>query len=187
MKIYRVIHDVNSYQTFIPADVSVHDTDALIFEGKSKIDTWKEVDVVTLNPLKPPSNFPYLAPGTLVCDEVALDKLYKFFEMAGEMLPIVNEGKIYYALNVLECTNMLNQGETQWVTSPDTGVRLWIDKYSFYPDRVLASTLFKIPETYRGDVLTYADSINAEGEFYHRYRKSGLNGLVFEKLWSNDK
>jgi hypothetical protein len=187
MKIYRVIHDVNTYQTFIPADESVYDTDTLRFEGKSKIESWKDLEVVTLNPLKPKSNFPYLAAGTIVCDQLALDKLYKYFVMAGEMLPIVNEGKIYYALNVLECTNMLNQEETEWEISPDNSAKLWINKFSFHPDRVLESTLFKIPETYRGDVLTYADAIDPEDEFYFEYQKSGLKGLLFERLWSDDE
>ena len=186
MNIYRIIHDVNTYQTFIPVDKSVYATGALRFEGKSKIDAWKELDVVTLNPLRPTSNFPYLAPGTIVCDHVALDKLFKFFEMAGEMLPLINEGKTCYALYVLECTNMLNQEKTEWEISPDTGAKLWINKHSFHPDRVLASTIFKIPETYRGDVLTYADAINPEDEFYYQYKQSGLTGLLFEKLWSSD-
>jgi hypothetical protein len=186
MNIYRVIHDVDTYQTFIPADESVYDTDALRFEGKSKIETWEDLEVVTLNPLMPSSNFPYLTAGTIVCDNVALDKLYKFFELAGEMLPITNEGTTYYLLNILECTNMLNKAETEWETEPNKGTKLWINKHSFYPDRVLASTLFKIPETCRGDVLTYADAINPDDEFYYQYQKSGLTGLLFEKLWSDE-
>ena len=186
MKIYRVLHDVNTYQTFILTNESVYHTGELRFEGRSKIDTWQDLEVVTLNPLRPVSNFPYLAPGTIVCDQLALDKLFKFFEMAGEMLPVINNGQTYYALNVLECTNMLDQEKTIWETSPDTGAKLWISKYHFHPNRVLESTLFKIPETHRGDVLTYANTIFPDDEFYYAYQKSGVTGLCFNKLWPGD-
>jgi len=185
MNVYRVTHDVTTYQTFSPSDESAYDSD-LLFEAKNKIDDWKDLEVFTLNPLMPTSNFPYLCAGTILCDKLAVEKLFKFFEMAGELLPVINEGETYYALNVIECINMLNQKDTEWEINRVSGIKVWINKFSFHPDRVLESTLFKIPETYRAEILTYADVIDPEDEFYYQYQKSGLKGLIFEKLWSDD-
>lgn len=182
MRILRVKENVTSYQTLVPVDLGVWSSDALFFEGKAKT-AWEPPEVVVLNPLKKRGNFFYLIPGALVFDEEALESLRDLLEMAGQILELPLGNETLYILNVLECINALDSDRSVWNIDPQSSQRLSLKQYAFRRGFVLESTLFKIPETVRGEVLVYSDLKDRGDEFMYRYLDSGLTGLEFQELW----
>ena len=65
----------------------------------------------------------------------------------------------------------------------EPGVPQMIHKYAFRADR-LDYSLFKIPETRHGEILTVEGFASPQDEFKPLVEKHGLKGLRFEKLWS---
>ena len=101
--------------------------------------------------------------------------------MAGELLPLPYQGQEYTLLNVTECINCLDEEHTEWVYH--LGTKIQIAKYVFHPDRFSESTIFKIPQTRRGEILTVEGLKDPEDEFKYVVEKEGLKGIEFEMLW----
>ncbi len=76
---------------------------------------------------------------------------------------------------------MLNSKLTQFDYYED-GTRGRILKPVFHENRVAESSLFKIPETVKTQILIYEDIKGKEDEFKFAYNKSGLQGLRFEQI-----
>lgn len=186
MKIYKVRQDVENFQSIALCDEKLWGNDLFDFDCHPPVlDKWKTPAVYILNPKIPPGDFVYLSAGILTFRKTALDNFLDFFEMAGEILPLYNHdtNEELYLLNVLQCPNAIDHQHVEWRTSPISGERTTIERYAFRPDRIFESTLFKVPETSRADVLTYSGAKDAQDEFKSRYEQSGLTGLVFDELW----
>jgi len=109
-------------------------------------------------------------------------ELFTVLEIAGEILPLnMENGEKLYVLNVLECVNLLNSNKTIWHIY-DSGEKGHILQYSFY-DSVSESSLFKIPETSKVEILTYSGIKDDTDEFYTLYKKMGFTGLIFRELY----
>jgi len=158
--------------------------DLLSFDCITKKNEFDNIEWYVFNPKKKKCNFYTGISGALVFDQEIYDSdLINLFEMAGEILPIkLESGEILYALNVLECVNMLNQNETIYDIYDD-GQKGRILKYSFYENCLSESSIFKIPETSKTEILTYSNVKNPDDEFYTAYKDSGFTGLVFELLY----
>jgi len=113
-----------------------------------------------------------------------LDIMLSVFEMAGEILPIKLNGDTLYILNVLECVNMLDDKKTKW-DYYENGDKGRILNYSFYINRFPESSILKIPETSKVDVLTYSEVKDSQDEFYYLYKHHNLTGLVFEEVYKS--
>ena len=100
-------------------------------------------------------------------------------------MPLTHEGEQFFALNVTECINVLDNESTQWVYGQSTGARIRIEQYAFHADRLTETPLFKIPETSRSEILTVEGLKDPDDEFKSRVEKMGLTGLVFEEIWSD--
>jgi hypothetical protein len=105
-------------------------------------------------------------------------------EMAGDLLPLPYEDQEYTILNVTECINCLDHEASEWRHSPFTGQRISPLRYVFHPDRFSESTLFKIPETRRAEILVVEGLHDPEAEFRYAVEQGNLKGLIFEELWS---
>jgi hypothetical protein len=68
----------------------------------------------------------------------------------------------------------------------DPDLPFMIDKYEFHADR-LDYSLFKIPQTMHGEILTVEGIGSPDEEFKPLVEKYGLKGLRFEELWSSDQ
>jgi hypothetical protein len=157
--------------------------DKLSFNCKSKSQGWQPSDMYIFNPKKEKGNFYSLGGiGALAFDETVLDIMQTVFEMAGEILPIKIDNEIVYILNVLECVNALDETNVKWQIYPN-GSRGRILSYSFYNNRLTESSVFKIPETSKGDILAYSGVNDPEDEFYSLYMKHNLKGLLFEEIY----
>jgi hypothetical protein len=107
--------------------------------------------------------------------------------MAGELLPLPHQSVLFQLINVLECVNCLDQQNTQWVFGKTTNARIRIKEYHFDARRFSESTLFKIPETAMGEVLTVTGLKDPDDEFKSVVEREGLKGILFEELWSDSR
>ena len=194
MKVYRVVPDVNRYQSFsLEKEAQERELSALrnfeetpmTFNGTPKADNWVPPGVFIYMPKLKNGNFPgFQYTQTLVVDETALEGLRDFLEMSGELLPLPYKDKLYHVLNVVPFVNALDDNKTQWVYGKNTGEKIRIDRYAFRADRLAGTFLFKIPET--NEILTCEGIKNPNEEFKGRVERLGLKGLLFEELWTDD-
>lgn len=185
MKIYEISSDVDIYQWLIP---NVPDSEILeytTFDCIQRFSSWLPPKVYILDPPGREGDFAYFTPGVLVAGPSAIGKVRPFFEMAGELLPFWCEGDAYTLLNVTACVDALNHEKTEWHKAED-GSRVSIKNICFDKDKLntLTSSIFKIPETRRGSVLTWEKDGNPENEFKAFVEENGLTGLLFEELWN---
>jgi hypothetical protein len=185
MKIFRVSADVERFQTIMPEDDLLWESDVLRFDGKKKGNSWKAPSFFIFNPIKEYGNFFYLSTDVLVFDEKALDILGDLFEMAGEILEFELSGQPLFLLNVTECCNSLDHEKTTWSLDPQSGKRIRIKEYAFHADRFCESSIFKIPETRQAEVLTYSEVKDTADEFISRYQESSLTGLEFSLIFED--
>ena len=99
-------------------------------------------------------------------------------------LPFENEQ--FALLNVTACVNCLDQDRTEWELGKSTGKRIRIEKYAFHYDRLPESSVFKIPETRRGEILCYEGVKDPEDELKPYVESHGITGLKFTELWASD-
>lgn len=184
MKVFRVSLGVNNFQGFLPTDSNIWKTDILNMNCKPKVKVWSALSVYISHPVLERGNFFSLCSGAFVTDIEATKKLRTHLEMGGELLPINHKGETFHLFNTLECVNCLNDEATSWVYGEKTRAKIRIAKYQFFPDRFSESTLFKIPETCLGEILTVSGIKDREDEFKWRVEDSGLTGIKFEELWS---
>ncbi len=184
MKIYRVAVDANSTQWIMPRVSEDRILEVLSFDCNKRNNDLAALSWYVFDPKTKAKNFYCGIPGALIFDQKVYDSnLLDLFEMAGEVLPLkLENGEILYVLNVLECVNMLNQHKTIWDIYGD-GTKGRILQYSFH-ESVPESSIFKIPETSRIDVLTYVGiKGDALDEFYNLYKKMGFTGLEFKEIY----
>jgi hypothetical protein len=184
MKVHRVTLDVNNFQGFLPTDSKIWKTNILDLNCKPKGRSWNTLDVFIDNPVSERGNFFSLCAGAFVTDGEARKKLLSILEMGGELLPINHKGETLHLFNALECVNCLNDEATSWIYGEKTGAKIMISRYQFFPDRFSESTLFKIPETRLGEILTVSGIRDREDEFKGCVEDLGLKGIIFEELWS---
>lgn len=184
MRVYRIKHDFN-FQYFLPEDQSVWQTDLLIMDCRSKGKNWTSPKVFSYEPLLKAGDFWKLGAGMLITTPKATDILLTFLEMAGELLPLFYQGQTFTILNVTECINCLDDTNTKWVYGETTGAKIRIEKYAFYPDRFSESTIFKIPETHKGEILVVEGLKDPEDEFKYTVENAGLQGIIFEQIWES--
>jgi hypothetical protein len=185
MEIFRIRLNSNEFQSFLPADTNIWQTDALKMDCKPKLSKWKAPEIYIQNPKREQGNFLHLCSGAFVTDSLAADRLRIILEIAGELLPFAHDGSPFFLLNVLECVNCLDDQSTEWVKGKTTGAKIRILKYHFDRGRLSESTLFKIPETAASEVLCVEGIKDPEDEFKAQVEASGFKGLMFEKLWSD--
>jgi len=183
MKFYKVTVDSNSVQLIIPDVSESIILDYTSFNCELKQKGWENVNWYIYNPKVKVKNFFSLGSSSAFAfDENVYDSdLFTLLEMAGQIIPINVEGKRLYILNVMNCINILNKGETERFKY-DNGSEGRILKYAFYENRISESTLFKIPETCKGEILTYTSRRDLLDEFKSLYEQLEFTGLVFEEI-----
>jgi len=179
MQVFRLKSDVNHYQYFLTEERTLGEQ--LLTDCSRREDTWVPPKVFIYMPLLRKGDLFNFSGGSLIFSPSATEKLRMHLEMAGELLPLPYQGETHTLLNVTECINCLDQEKTEWVTAPD-GTRLWPGRYVFHPGRLSESDIFKIPETYRAEVLV-VDRDDDEG-FVAALKEHDIQGYILELLWS---
>lgn len=185
MQVYRLKNDVNRYQYFLPAKTG--EELVLVMDCTSRFATWNPPEVFIYEPLSIRGDFFQFLSGTLITSPLATETLRGFLEMAGELLPIYHDNEVYSLLNVTTCINCLNQEQTEWRYDSTRTMRTTPKKYVFHPDRFAESRIFKIPETYRGELFVVEYEAGEDDEFRTLVEQHHLRGLLFEKVWSSDE
>ncbi len=183
MEVYKIKPDVNQFQSFLPVDDAIWKTDVLKFDGNSKLQTWQPPPVYVLYPKKALGNFFRISAGAFAFDSAADEMIRGVCEMAGELLPLPYKGETYFVLNVLECIDCLDGDSSKWTLTAG-GDRIGVAKYMFYKNRFSESSIFKIPETARGELLTVSGR-DEDVEFKSIVERAGLKGILFEKVWQS--
>jgi hypothetical protein len=187
MKIFRISVDVSKFQWVLPELEGPNLLTLMQFDCKAKGADFQRVPWYVLNPTKIRGNFFNIGPGTIGFDQKVFESgMVEIFEMAGEILAIEVEdvGKLYI-LNVLECANCLDKGKSEIERYPNGEFRR-VTQYSFHPNRLSESSLFKIPETCKIEILTFTGLKGYEEEFKSMYEDHSFTGLSFEELWSGN-
>lgn len=186
MILYDVKVDVNNFLRFLPSEEAVWVTDALQFDGRPKGSSWRCPDLYIYNPLKKAGDFSAIASGAFICNDKALSSLRYFFEASSEILSIKHQGQSLYVINIIDVVNCLNDEKTVWVYGDQTKAKIRIKKHEFFSNRFSESTIFKIPETAKTQILTVENMKDEIDEFKARYRINQLSGLKFTELWRDE-
>lgn len=177
MKVYKIRNDINNYQYFLTENE--HEAIQLITDCKPRTASWQPPSVFIYKPFHKAGDFYNFSSGTLIISPDATESLRTFLEMAGELLPLPFESKVYTLLNVTECINCLDRQRSEWRTEEKIGIPT---RYVFHPNRFSESVIFKIPETHNVDVLVL-DREDGEG-FVDALRDHNIQGYELELLWS---
>jgi hypothetical protein len=182
--VYRIEPDVNHFQKLEydewPAEDAVWNTEKAFFEGTPISGLWEPPDIYVRSPML---KIPNIWPGpalTFSLDEQSLHVLGPIVGQCGEMLPIRFEGRALYAVNITSVVDCIDMELSDY-----NELTCWFQKYAFREER-FQRTLFKIPQTTAGEVLTVEGVWDPEREFKPLVEKHRLSGLLFRPLWSND-
>ena len=187
MRIFKIKNESNIYQSVFPNMDDNEILDFMTFDCVKKNKDWTQIEWYVFNTQNIVGDFFSLgSSGALVFNEkVFYSDLYSLLEMSGQILKIKLNGFNLYVLNVLECINLLNNKKTKRDLYED-GSQGRILEYYFFKNRFTESSLFKIPETRKGEILTYSEIKDSEDEFMFLYKKLGFKGLVFEELFNDN-
>lgn len=178
MKVYRIDTDIDNYQYFF----TKNETDAmkLLTDCKSQASNWEPPSVFIYEPLHKAGDFFSFSSCSLIFSPEAVTKLHTHLEIAGELLPLPFENNIYILLNVTECINCLEREHSEWRTDEKIGMPT---KYTFHPNRFAETTIFKIPETYKSEILVLDREDGSEG-FVQALKMHKIEGYELKLLWS---
>lgn len=184
MKVYRVKSDVAKYEWLVP---SVPDEEILAlttFDCSERSSDWAPPIVSVLDTSALKGDFAYYTPGALVAASRSIHNIGRFFQLAGELLELRCGNEIFSLLNITYCVNALNLSRTEW-NKTQIGSNISIKRPCFRTERLanLKSTLFKIPETSHGSVLTLELDRDPRYEFKAFVESTGLEGLIFDEIW----
>jgi hypothetical protein len=184
MKYYKVKTDFSLCQWVMP-QVDEGIADLLEFDCQSKEKVFEGISdwfISGTNQQECSNFYTFGLGGSIIFDQKAYEsKLRGILQMAGEIIPIYVDGIKLYILNVRECINVLDRRRSILGTSP-YGRGTTIKHYCFAHGWKNRSSIFKIPETSRHEILTYSGSQDPEMEFYTVYHEENLSGLAFKEI-----
>ena len=188
MKVFKIRCDVDHFQTLSFVDREEWSPEEATFACQSRLENWKMPQAFCNNSHQKRGNFFQVVgvPGAFALDMQAKIELSDLLEWSGELLPFYLEDEPMYLFNVLSCMNILNKNESDCIYFENTKRLQEIKKYVFYRNRFHEDPVFKIPETWGTEILTYTGLDKCvEETFKGRVEKCGLTGLIFEELWDN--
>ena len=141
-------------------------------EGK-----WEKLEVYVRQPTLKKPDIWQLA-NTLALEDKAAAKVQLCLDQAGQQFQLPFAGRKLIVLNVTYVIDCLNKKKSEY----DPDLPHMIDKYVFHADR-LDYSLFKIPQTQHGEILTVEGLASPDDEFKPLVEQHGLKGLRFEELW----
>ncbi len=182
--VYRVGVRTELFQSFFIEDEQFFETIWPRFHGQRIGKKWTPAKVYVHNPLLEEGHFIAYVDGRVFAVSAqtleAHPKLELFFDETGELLPFKYKGREFFVFNCTNCIDALDE-ELQGSSS----IQLLSNGYSFLPTR-LHDHLFTIPETRELLCVDYASRARSD-EFMGYVDQNKLRGLMFQKLWSEEK
>jgi hypothetical protein len=103
---------------------------------------------------------------------------HRFLEPNGELLPIICDGEKYFVFNVTNVLDALDEDNCE-LKLFDDGDIMDILRFSFLPEKIGRTTVFKVPQCILTDVFVTEP-------FVERVQAVKLNGFKFRLVWSSD-
>ena len=147
--------------------------------------SWSPPSVFIYEPKKQRGDFYNFDSDILISNSKATKVIYHHYTIAGELLHLPYVGEIFTLLNITECINCLDQEKTRWSYDVSSNIPLFIEEYVFHKNRFSESSLFKIPETSKSEILVVEGLKDPKDEFKYAYETAGLQGLIFEEIWKD--
>jgi len=183
MKIYTITLESNIYQSLVPDDPAIWETNAIKFDGASKLEHWTQPSFRVYNPKLKQGDFVGIGPGCLGIRSRAQKDLLEWLERSGEFLQIIPESLDVSIFNVTECCDCLDHDRVQWVYGEKSGKPIRIEKYAFTKNLIPESTIFKIPEFAKSEILVHDGFGDLEDTFIYAVKEHGLKGIRFDEIW----
>jgi len=148
------------------------------FDGKPVKHKFEKVEMYVRQPnLDKPDIWQLM--NTMAFEDDAASKLQLCLDQAGQQFKLPFQGRKLVVLNVTYVIDCLDKKRSDY----DPDLPHMIDKYVFHEDR-LDYSLFKIPETVYGDILTVEGLASPDDEFKPLIEKYGLKGLRFDEVYT---
>jgi hypothetical protein len=200
MKVFKIKYAIdrnsqvpNPYQYLMlntdglkPEELGLYKYQRFRFEGMPYDEkTWVAPPMDLMQPLRPAPDIWYLAnSGAFGAGPKAFDCLSSFIVQAGQFLPLIFRQHTIQICNILESAECIDEDRSEWRIRPNGPTSL--KRPFFIPDKIPASTLFKIPEI-PADIYVWEETGEPDDEFKACVEINGLTGLMFEPVWSEEE
>ena len=182
MKIWRLEHASNDYESIIPVNKMTLD-EWRSFDGQRKLENWVPIKVTRMEPKKglPLGNIADFNSIMSVLDEKAIKILLPLIENDVELLPLeFDEINPLYAINVIDVIDAIDYEKSEYKTFSDGNRIMRFMKYAFREEAIAGKHIFKLidePKNYPFVSDTFKDAgINA-----------GLEGFKFRLVWDSEE
>jgi hypothetical protein len=108
----------------------------------------------------------------------AVQALAHFLEPNGELLPIICDEESYFVYNVTRVIDALDEAKSE-IERYDSGNIMDILRFSFFPEKIGRTTVFKVPQCILTDVFVTELFVKSAQE-------AKLKGFKFRLVWSSD-
>ncbi|HTV74158.1 MAG TPA: hypothetical protein VME66_10665, partial [Candidatus Acidoferrales bacterium] len=119
-------------------------------------------------------------PGCFAVDAVARNALRPILEEAGELLPMVIEGQLFFYFNLMILADCLDYERSEF----DDAQKRFIRKGVFDKANLPATSVFSIPQERLSAFYVSEGLVPYTNDFKKAYEHHGLSGLEFELVWS---
>ena len=154
-------------------------------DSKTVSENWRPLFMLRGEPLKHPDFFSIDDTGVIAISQLAVDNLQEFFNDAVELLPLETDIGKYYAMNVLNYVDCLNNTESKYEATKG-GFIVNYSLLEFDEEKLGENYIFKIPEMpyqifITDDIQEQCETENLNGLFFDskRYHTISLLNLSF--------
>lgn len=141
-------------------------------ECKAVSEKWKQLLMMRGEPMKHPDFFSIDETDVIAISQNAVESLKEFLGYKIELLPIKTDSGMYYALNVLNFVDCLNNSESEF-QSTKGGVIVSYSLLEFDEEKLGKNKIFKIPEIPYQIFITHS--------IQEQYDREDFRGLMFDK------
>lgn len=180
MNVYKLDHDVNTYEVF--GLFNKDDWDIVDMLGKRDRvgSSWPSLRVRPRAPSPPgprlQGDFPYLGSIIPILSERAVEELRDVLESNGEVLPLDCTDGTYYAYNILTAIDALDEEKSDVERFPSSGRIMLVNRYEFFSEKLEDAVLFTLSGRSKANVFV-------TDEFVTRVHQAGLLGFEFRRVW----
>lgn len=176
MNIYILDADVNNYRGIFFANQGVVDFNQR-FKGAPIKNSWTGKEKFEYIPENlPKGDTPGLSTHIPVFNSKAVNALADLLRGNGELLPVTCHGEGFFLFNVTRVVDALDETNCEVERFPD-GRIMFIDRHSFFQEKLVGINIFKVPQLVLEDVFI-------TDLFVERVRSAGLRGFEFRLVWS---
>ncbi|MBI5397406.1 MAG: hypothetical protein HZA91_19080 [Verrucomicrobia bacterium] len=178
-KVYKVRYS-EGFEWLLPANQA--DVERLRFTGQPRADSWQPVKMKRLKVTEQgcalePSDFPACSGGDmLIISRAASDKIGRYLEQYGELLPLICDEGDFWILNVTRLVDALDERKSRLLRASDNNAVLMIQEHVFCASKLGYADVFKLSQMVRG--LIYVTDA-----FVELISRSKLKGVAFVQVW----